>query len=227
MKIGILHTGHAPDEVLGDLGDYDAMFERLLAGKGFTFETWNVVDMDFPTDVHQADGWLISGSKHGAYEDLPFIPPLEEFIRAAYEASVPTVGVCFGHQIIAQALGGTVEKFKGGWTIGPQTYDWGGTPWDLIAWHQDQVIERPAKATDHAGNAFCENAILVYDDRAFTMQPHPEFRKPMIDALVEYRAKGVIPNQQIALATKGVEAANDDMKMADAIAQFFKTREVA
>ena len=227
MKIGILHTGHAPDEVLDDLGDYDAMFIKLLEGKGFTYQTWNVVDMDFPADVNAADGWLVSGSKHGAYEDHPFIPPLEDFIRAAYDAEVPTVGVCFGHQIIAQALGGKVEKFKGGWTIGPQTYDWGGTPWALNAWHQDQVVERPAKATDHAGNEFCENAILVYGDRAFTMQPHPEFRKPMMDALVDYRAKGLIPNQQIALATQGMDAANDDEKMADMIAKFFKTREVA
>lgn len=227
MKIGILHTGHAPDEVLDDLGDYDAMFIKLLEGKGFSYQTWNVVDMDFPADVNAADGWLVSGSKHGAYEDHPFIPPLEEFIRAAYDAEVPTVGVCFGHQIIAQALGGKVEKFKGGWTIGPQTYDWGGTPWDLNAWHQDQVVKRSDKVTDHAGNEFCENAILVYGDRAFTMQPHPEFRKPMIDALAEHRAKGVIPNQQIALATKGTEAPNDDMKMAELIANFFKTREVA
>lgn len=227
MKIGILHTGHAPDEVLDDLGDYDAMFIKLLEGRGFTYQTWNVVDMDFPADVNAADGWLVSGSKHGAYEDHPFIPPLEEFIRAAYDAEVPTVGVCFGHQIIAQALGGKVEKFKGGWTIGPQVYDWGGTDWALNAWHQDQVVERSDKVTDHAGNEFCENAILVYGDRAFTMQPHPEFRKPMIDALATLRAPGVIPNQQIALGTQGTEAPNDDEKMADMIANFFKTREVA
>ena len=227
MKIGILHTGHAPDEVLGELGDYDNMFVRLLDGKGFTFRTWNVVDMEFPSDIYQAEGWLISGSKHGAYEDHPFIPPLEEFIREAYDAEIPTVGVCFGHQIIAQALGGKVEKFQGGWTIGPQTYEWDGSHWLLNAWHQDQVIKRPSRATNHGGNQFCENAILVYGDRAFTMQPHPEFRKPMIDALIKYRAQGIIPNQQIALAAQGLDAANDDMKMADMIANFFKTREVA
>ena len=135
--------------------------------------------------------------------------------------------MCFGHQIIAQALGGKVEKFQGGWTIGPQTYDWDGSHWLLNAWHQDQVIKRPSRATNHGGNQFCENAILVYGDRAFTMQPHPEFRKPMIDALIKYRAQGIIPNQQIALAAQGLDAANDDMKMADMIANFFKTREVA
>ena len=109
MKIGILQTGHAPDELLHDRGDYDAHFARLLDGNGFTFRTYNVVDMDFPGSIHDCDGWLITGSKHGAYEDHPFIPPLEALIREVYNTDLPLVGICFGHQIIAQALGGTVE----------------------------------------------------------------------------------------------------------------------
>ena len=67
----------------------------------------------FPEGIHDADGWLITGSRHGAYEDHPWIPPLEEFIRDAYAAQVPLVGICFGHQIIAQAMGGKVEKYQG------------------------------------------------------------------------------------------------------------------
>jgi len=102
MKIGILQTGHAPDEVQDQLGDYDAMFGRLLADEGFVFETFNVVDMAFPQSVTACDGWLVTGSKHGAYEDHAFIPPLEVFIRAARDNDVPMVGICFGHQIIAQ-----------------------------------------------------------------------------------------------------------------------------
>ena len=74
----------------------------------------------------------------------PFIPPLEDFIRDAYAADVPLVGICFGHQIIAQALGGKVEKFKDGWAVGRTTYDWQGEDVALNAWHQDQVVTRPA-----------------------------------------------------------------------------------
>jgi GMP synthase-like glutamine amidotransferase len=86
--------------------------------------------MDFPKDIHDCDGWLITGSRFGAYEDHPFIPPLEDFIRAAYAAHVPVVGICFGHQIIAQAMGGKVEKYAGGWSVGPTEYNFGDQTYD-------------------------------------------------------------------------------------------------
>ena len=120
MLIGILQTGDAPDAIQPASGNYPDMFERLLTGRGFDFRTWRVLDMQFPTSPRDADGWIITGSRFGVYEDHPFIPPLEAFIRAVKEAQVPMVGICFGHQIIAQALGGRVEKFSGGWAAGPQ-----------------------------------------------------------------------------------------------------------
>ena len=100
MKIGILATGHAPDSLKTDLGDYPAMFTTLLDGHGFTFETWDIENQQFPQSVSQADGWLITGSRHGVYENHPWIKPLETFVRQAYETHIPMVGVCFGHQII-------------------------------------------------------------------------------------------------------------------------------
>lgn len=223
MKIGILQTGHAPDELRPVLGDYSNLFETLLAGKGFDFQTWNVVDMDFPDSVQAADGWLITGSKHGAYEDHPFIPPLEQFIRDAYAAAVPTVGICFGHQIIAQALGGKVEKFRDGWAVGRQTYDWDGQDVALNAWHQDQVTERPEGAQVCATNGFCENAALVYGNRAFTVQAHPEFGAPVIDGLIRYRGEGAVPEPLLEAARGGLEAPVENQLLADKIARFFRT----
>ena len=146
MRIGILKTGQSPEVIRGALGDYDQMFERLLGGRGFDFDSYHVEAMQFPPDVHAADGWLITGSRPGAYQDHPFIPPLEDFIRAAYAAGVPVVGICFGHQIIAQALGGRVEKHKGGWAVGAQDYDFAGQTVTLNAWHQDQVVTAPEGA---------------------------------------------------------------------------------
>ena len=77
----------------------------------------------FPTSVSSCDGWIVTGSAFGAYEDHAFIPPLEDFIRANYKADVPMAGICFGHQIMAQALGGKVEKFSGGWGVGYTNYE--------------------------------------------------------------------------------------------------------
>ena len=227
MHIGILQTGHAPDEIRASQGDFKDLFETLLAGNGFSFETWDVVDMDFPAAIDLCDGWLITGSKHGAYEDHAFIPPLQDMIRAIYAADIPLVGVCFGHQIIAQALGGSVAKFADGWAVGRQTYDWNGTTVALNAWHQDQVTLRPAAAQVVGTNTFCENAALVYGKTAFTVQPHPEFEAGFIAGLVQYRGRGRVPEPQLAAVEKTLDQPIDNARIAGQIARFFKERTIA
>ncbi|SEO63149.1 GMP synthase (glutamine-hydrolysing) [Salinihabitans flavidus] len=222
MKIGILQTGHAPDNLRPDLGDYDDMFRKLLHDQGFTFETWNVVDMEFPGDVTDADGWLITGSKHGAYEDHPWIAPLEAFIRDAIEHAVPVVGICFGHQIVAQALGGKVVKFPGGWAVGRQDYDFGGAHLPLNAWHQDQVITPPEGARTIASNDFCAHAALVYGDRALTIQPHPEFGPDFIEGLIHTRGKGVVPQELLDKAESTLDQPLASDIIADQIADFLR-----
>lgn len=221
MKIGILQTGLAPD-ALRDKGDYPDMFARLLAGNGFTFQTFRVVEGEFPADVHDCDGWLITGSRHGAYEDHPWIPTLEDFIRRAFAARVPVVGICFGHQIVAQAMGGKVEKYAKGWAVGATDYDFGGTKMRLNAWHQDQVTEVPASAKVIATNDFCANAALLYDDRALTVQAHPEFLPEFVDGLMKTRGKGVVPDALMAAASTRLALPLDTQTMADQIAAFFK-----
>ena len=227
MKIGILQTGHAPDEMLETTGDIAPYFARMLDGFGFGFATYSVVDMEFPATITDCDGWIITGSKHGAYEDHPFIPPLEDMIRDIYAADIPLVGICFGHQIIAQALGGKVEKFKGGWAVGNTEYDWAGETVALNAWHQDQVVERPVDATVYDSNAFCENAALVYGNRVFTTQPHPEYGPDFIGGLVQHRGKGVVPDDQLAQAHANLNKPDDNARIAAQIARFFKERTVA
>ena len=222
MKIGILQTGHAPDEVLGHLGDYDAMFQRLLDGHGFVFETFNVVDMDFPDGPEDCDGWLVTGSKHGAYEDHAWIPPLEDLIRAIHAAARPMIGVCFGHQIIAQAMGGTVVKFEGGWAVGRQDYTYKGAPVAMNAWHQDQVVAVPDGAEVIASNAFCENAALLYGDRIWTVQPHPEFGADMVEALATHRGPGLVPDAQLDTARAALDAPTDRHRVAADMAAFLK-----
>ncbi|MCB2114726.1 MAG: type 1 glutamine amidotransferase [Rhodobacteraceae bacterium] len=222
MRIGILQTGQSPDMLRAEMGDYPDMFATLLAGRGLEFRTYHVEAMEFPKDVHECEGWLITGSRHGAYEDHPFIKPLEAFIRSAYAAKVPLVGICFGHQIIAQALGGKVERFRDGWSVGPTDYDFDGETLTMNAWHRDQVTEKPAEATCIGTSDFCENAALVYGDRAFTVQAHPEFGDAFVDGLMRTRGKGLVPDDLMAAATDRLGQPNSSALVADRIAAFFK-----
>ena len=222
MLIGILQTGHAPDALVAQSGTYPDMFRSLLDGQGFTFRDYAVVDMQFPADVRDCDGWLLTGSRHGAYEDHPFIAPLEDFIRRAHEARVPMVGICFGHQIIAQALGGKVEKFPGGWSVGPQDYDFGDKTIRLNAWHQDQVTELPPGAQIVATSPFCTHAALAYGDQALTIQAHPEFSSDFVAGLMDKRGKGLVPQALMEAARDRLDQPLDDQTIAARIAAFFK-----
>lgn len=224
MKIGILQCGHLSPEVATRHGAYPQLYQNLLAGHDFDFVSYDVVDMEFPADVHNADGWLLSGSRHGAYEGLPFIAPLEEFIRKAYAAHVPMVGICFGHQIIAQALGGKVAKYDKGWAIGRSEYDFDGIGrLSLNAWHQDQVIEAPKGARVTAQNEFCKHAALAYDDRVYSVQAHPEFAGPLIGDLIKTRrGQPGMPDAIMDEALNSLSQPTDDKTIADQIAAFFK-----
>ena len=209
MKIGILQTGHAPDALIDTAGNYDQMFRTLLDGNGFEFETFAVLDGVFPTGPDAADGWLITGSKFGVYEDHAWIPPLEDLVRGIDAKGLPLVGICFGHQIIAKALGGVVEKFDGGWAVGRVEYQQDGQTLALNAWHQDQVIKRPDGARVLAGNQFCANGILAYGDTIWTLQPHPEFSTDFVAELIEKRGRGVVPDAILDAATNSLGGSLD------------------
>ncbi len=222
MRIGILETGLAPDDLRARHGSYPDLFARLLGPRGFDFTTYSVVGMEFPDSVHDAEGWLITGSRHGVYEDHPFIPPLEALIRQAVAEAVPVVGICFGHQAVAQALGGRVEKFHGGWAVGPQDYDFDGQTLRLNAWHQDQVIEPPDGAEVIATHPFCAYAGLRYGDRALTVQAHPEFDDAFLAGLIETRGPGVVPDNRLADARDRLGGPSDSAAIAARISAFFR-----
>lgn len=222
MKIGILQTGHSPDMLKDEFGDYDELFPALLDGNGFEFETFAVVDGMFPDGTADADGWLITGSRHGAYEDLPWIPKLEQLIRDIHDSGQPIVGVCFGHQIIAQAFGGRVEKFSGGWSVGRTEYDFDGKKVWLNAWHQDQVVKAPASADVVGHNVFCRNAMLSYGDTIWTVQAHPEFSNDFVTGLMRTRGKGLVPDDLMEQAANRRTAPDDNANIAHYMAEFLK-----
>ncbi len=222
MLIGILNCGHFVHRPDTPVRDYDSLYADMLEGHGFDFKAWNVVDMEFPESVQDADGWLLGGSRHGVYDDVPFIAPLKAFVQDAYAAKVPVVGVCFGHQLIAQALGGKAEKFSGGWGIGHTDYAFEGETLTMNAFHQDQVTVVPPDARVVGSNDFCANAALVYDGPAFSLQAHPEFNVAEMDLLYDLRAPKLVDQSKIDLARVRAKDANHNQQMALRIATFFK-----
>lgn len=198
-RLGILVCGHSPDNVVQAYGRYNTLFEKLLGPEQFSYQAYWVVDNEFPSSANDADAWLISGSRHGAYDDLPWIKPLETLIRQIYTRHIPLVGICFGHQIIAQALGGRVIKHDGGWIAGTEQYIFdfksGMEKMVLNAWHQDQVVELPPDARVIGSSDSCANAALIYNEITVSLQPHPEFENTYLKLLLAERGH-ILPTDQ-------------------------------
>ena len=223
MKIGILQAGHAPDVMISKTGDYGELFQQFLAGEGFDFTVYSVVDMEFPASAEVAEGWLITGSRHGAYEAHDFIPPLETLIRDSHARRLPLAGICFGHQIIAQALGGKVEKYDGGWSVGHTEYTFEGQTTTLNAWHQDQVTLPPADAVATGSSPFCKFAFLEYRDHIFSVQAHPEFNSDFVEGLIDFRGKGVVPDPLLKEARSKLPLSNDSDRIRQKIVTLFQS----
>jgi len=224
MHIGILECGPVLPDLAARHGSYGAIFARLLAGPGRRFSAWTVHEMAFPDRVDAADAWVLTGSRYGAYDPLPFIPPLEDFIRAARDAAVPMAGICFGHQIMAQALGGRVEKSGKGWGFGRQVYGIDGLgEVALSALHQDQVVRAPDGAAVIGRNDFCPIAALRYGEWGLSVQAHPEFDAALMAAYLDLRAAaGDADPALIAQARARLELPHDCARVAGWLGAFLE-----
>ena len=213
--MAVLQTGRSIEDTRGKHGDYDDMCKAMLYRSPDEADTFAVLDNEFPNEITDYDVVVITGSSHGVYENHSWIPRLESEVRRAYREGVKLVGVCFGHQLIAQALGGVVEKSDRGFGVGVMDYqlvDKTGrqTNIALYAWHQDQVITPPPDAEVIASSDFCEFAGLRYGNKALSFQAHPEFTKEYMNDLAEARRGGVISDEMgeeaIASLSREVDA---------------------
>jgi len=222
MKLAILETGRPPGDLAERFGDYPTMFERLL-GPDFEVESFDVQSGELPhAGAH--DAVLITGSPAGVYDDYPWIEPLMQFIRNAQESRM--VGVCFGHQVMAEALGGHVVKSDKGWGAGLHHYSVAGAePWldgageiAVPASHQDQVVVQPPNTEIVAASDFTPYAGLAWTDRpAISFQFHPEFTPDFAKALIAERYDRV-PNPDAAIAS--LDAPNDNARVGGWIRRF-------
>lgn len=209
----IIETGRPPEKIQGDWPDYPEMFQALLEPHlpGWAFDSVALSSGEALPDPAELDAILITGSAAGVYDDFPWMAPLMDFIRAAAQAQIPQIGICFGHQAIANALGAKVAKSDKGWGIGRHVYDvlmpqpWMGPEapktFSLGVSHQDQVLSLPPDSIQVARNDFCEFAALAYPNaKAISFQGHPEFSSGFSCALYDVRKGTRLPIEMVEAA---------------------------
>lgn len=198
MKLGILKTDTVRAEWAPRFGEYPDMFARLLSAQdpSLEFAVFDVMEEDYPQDIEAVDAYLITGSQFSVYENLPWIGRLLSFIRALNERQKKLVGICFGHQAIAQALGGRTEKARAGWGVGlhrhrfsqrPAWFDQGEAEFAVLVSHRDQVAEVASGARVLAGSDFCPNAVCQVGHHILSFQGHPEFTNEYSRTLMTHR----------------------------------------
>jgi GMP synthase-like glutamine amidotransferase len=214
LKLAILETGKPPEQLQPRFGTYPQMFDQLLGGRHDVFD---VQALRFPERAEDYDAYLVTGSSAGVYEDLPWIEPTKDFLRAA-EGKAKLVGVCFGHQLMADAFGGQVVKSPKGWGIGLHRYDvinrepWmdGAGPVFAPASHQDQVVEPPPRTEVVLASDFTPYAALAWTDQpAISFQFHPEFEPAYASALIEGRMDARYERDFAEAAIESLKRPND------------------
>ena len=232
MHIAIMETGRINEAIADQFERYPEMFRTMFERAGATdleLSTIAVVDGELPAHVDDFDGYLVSGSAAGVYDDFDWIAPLMEFLRSAHAADKPLVGVCFGHQVIAHALGGRTEKWHDGWGLGVYDVTLDGAPsWmppkdsvKLIHVHQDQVVAVPQDATLIGSTSFCTNAMFHMGDNVFCMQGHPEFTPDYTAALMETRRERM-GEDRVDHALDTLKDDHEGVDIAGWIAAFFR-----
>ena len=217
-RLGLLETDTLYEGLIDDYGSYGKMFAGFFEALGgqLSYRHYQVQAGELPQHPDECDAYLITGSKAGVYDPLPWIAALQQWIVDFHRQRAPIIGICFGHQIIAHSLGGTAAKSNKGWGLGvlscEQSLSRDGSTLRLIHSHQDQVLQLPPQATRLAGSDFCPNAALAIDDCVLTFQGHPEFTPVYLQRLLE-RRKGRIDKAIIDRAVASLATATDHEKV--------------
>ena len=202
LRVGLILCDEVDPSAQAQYGTYAQMYQDGIdpSEKNICLAPIRCFEGDALPQPAEYDGYIITGSRYGVYEDLPWIGALQEFIRACWAQDAKVVGICFGHQMIAHALGGKTEKAKAGWGFGIQSAKiidrkpWmtdiehlNGDRYNLIVIHQDQVVDVPPQFKTIAANEFCPNSMIVADDKMLGIQGHPEFNKTFCRFRAEFR----------------------------------------
>ena len=228
MNIAILNCDQIKPEFEQAYGQYPKMFKSLLSNidKEMIFSEFDVMHGEYPQDINDSDLFIITGSRADAYADIPWINHLKAFINKLNDQKKKLFGVCFGHQIIAQALGGTVKKAESGWHVGVDKLELLDSTLmdlaalDLIFSHQDQVIEIPpsAKLIGTCGSN-CPNAAFTIGNHIVALQGHIEFSKSFAKDLLDMR-KEILGEEKYTSAIKSLSKDTDEVLLTQAVINY-------
>ncbi len=232
MKLGLLETDRLEQSLRKKYGTYSEMFQKLLSplDDQLVFHVYDVIRFEYPKNINECDAYLITGSKASPYEDKAWIRRLEEEIQMLHANKKKLIGICFGHQLIAQALGGTVKKSDLGWGVGLSTRRWfQEKPWmgdteetfKILVSHQDQVCHIPPGAECLAGSDFCPKASFQMGQHILTFQGHAEFQPAYLRDLITGRRE-IIGVSRAEQALQSLDLPNDHQKIARWILAFLK-----
>ena len=228
MNIAILNCDQIKPEFEQAYGQYPKMFKSLLSNidKEMIFSEFDVMHGEYPQDINDSDLFIITGSRADAYADIPWINHLKVFVNKLNDQKKKLFGVCFGHQIIAQALGGTVKKAESGWHVGVDKLELLDSTLmdlaalDLIFSHQDQVIEIPpsAKLIGTCG-INCPNAAFTIGNHIVALQGHIEFSKSFARDLLDMR-KEILGEEKYTSAIKSLSKDTDEVLLTQAVINY-------
>lgn len=233
MIVTILKVGEAPEPLRPRFASYPDMFRSMFKAVDaqFSIAEVDVIGGEALPTPDELDGVLVTGSAAGVYESHGWISEVRALIRALYARNVPLAGICYGHQAIADAMGGVVRKSERGWGLGRHTYRRADRPdifgavapmMSVTCSHQDQVVVPPPAAEVILSSPFAPNAGLAYaNGRALSFQPHPEFDDDYGRALTEMR-RGVAPDATVEIALASFSKPSDRLVLAGALARFFE-----
>lgn len=228
MKLGLLICDHVRPEFLDVSGDYDDMFRRLFADHpDVEVVTYDAIGGELPASPSECDAWLTTGSRHSVNDDERWIRDLEEFVRVVAATDVPFIGICFGHQLIARALGGSVVKSERGWGVGVKEVelrpDLGlGDSYRLLNSHEDQIESVPPGGEILGWNEHCPVSMMGVGDTIVGIQGHPEFEAAYSSALMESRRGHLIAEDTVDAGLASLQQGSDSARLADWILDFAK-----
>ena len=222
MKLGLLLCDHVSSELRPAFGDYPDMFERLLPNA--EIRSFDLTAGDFPSDLGLNDAWIGAGSRLSVYDDLEWIHRFKELLRRIDADRHKYVGVCFGAQMIGEALGGRVARAPQGWQVGIKVAEMvDGARFRILHCNADQIVDLAPGMRVLASAKTNPVEMVAVGDHILGFQGHPEFTTEFVTALVERRRGTLIPAEVADAGLASMKGPPDTDRLRDTIVSFVQS----